>query len=378
MNLPPLSLYVHFPWCIEKCPYCDFNSHQLGRGQLTEAYQKALLTDLNEEAKCHGQRQLHSIFFGGGTPSLMQPEYIESIIETAQSLFGFKDNIEITLEANPGTTDQQCFQQLKQAGINRLSIGVQSFNNQSLKAIGRIHDGAQAQLAIEHAQSLNFNAINIDLMYGLPNQTPAQAQHDLLQACGHNPEHISWYELTIEPNTYFHRYRPPRTHSHTLSQIESSGLSLLKENGYERYEISAYSRDNNKCQHNLNYWRFGDYIGIGAGAHGKITQSNHIIRTSKYRHPKQYISNQPQAIIRQDIIHSKAIALEYMMNALRLFEPVHFLHFEKHTQQPISHILPQLYQAQKMKLIQIHDEQFYVTTKGHTYLNTLLEYFMPE
>jgi len=267
----PLSLYVHIPWCVKKCPYCDFNSHEKNQSFDEQGYVDALLLDMNAEHKHCQQRTLHSIFFGGGTPSLFSAEAIQKIIEHARNLFNF-DNIEITLEANPGTFEQEKFNAFRQAGINRLSIGIQSFNDTHLKTLGRIHDQQQALAAIETAKQARFENINLDLMFGLPQQSIQQAIEDINTACEFDVRHISHYQLTIEENTYFHKHRPVLPDSDLLWEMQTQCQNLLAEKQYAQYEISAYSKTDKQCTHNLNYWSFGDYIGIGAGAHGKITK----------------------------------------------------------------------------------------------------------
>ena len=324
--LPPLSLYVHIPWCVRKCPYCDFNSHTNDGDELPESdYVDALLEDLADEAckeKLQG-RQLVSIFFGGGTPSLFSAVAIARILQGAEQLIGFEPAVEITLEANPGTVEQQKFKGFREAGVNRLSIGIQSFNDAHLERLGRIHNGVEALSAIGIARQAGFDNINLDLMHGLPEQTPEQAVADLQQAIDLQPEHLSWYQLTIESNTAFHNNPPLLPVENTLEHIQTRGNALLENAGFSAYEISAYARPQHRSQHNCNYWQFGDYLGIGAGAHGKITdiKQQEIIRTRKTRQPNNYLSRLGKGeTYRAEhvVLDGAELPLEFLMNALRL------------------------------------------------------------
>lgn len=372
----PTSVYVHYPFCIKKCPYCDFNSHTRNRESLTEAYFDALKEDLVAQQEQWGRKKILSIFFGGGTPSLMPPRHVEGILEAISKQHDVATDCEITLEANPGTVDRQSFKDFYSAGINRLSIGVQSFNNQSLQSIGRIHDRGHAIKAIESALNLPFQSINCDLMYGLPNQSISDAMQDLEQATLLKPQHISWYELTIEPNTYFHRFPPKRPSDDLRDHIETEGLKWLKDHGYQRYEISGFSQPGQTCKHNRNYWLFGDYIGIGAGAHSKITDRHgRITRQVKYKHPKQYIEATTPKIIQANTLKPQEHCLEFMMNALRLMEPISFDLFEAHTLQSRSTIIKALNFCKKELLMEYNKQAFWPTAKGHRYLNDLLSVF---
>lgn len=367
------SIYIHYPFCVKKCPYCDFNSHTKNRESLDNAYFHALKEDLITQQKQFGPKKISSIFFGGGTPSLMPPSHVEGILEAISTQHDVAADCEITLEANPGTIDLQSFKDFYSAGINRLSIGVQSFNNQSLQSIGRIHDKSHAIQAIEAALSLPFKSINCDIMYGLPNQSITDAMQDLEQATDLNPHHISWYELTIEPNTYFHRFPPKRPSDELRDQIETQGLKWLMDHGYQRYEISGFSQPEHMCQHNRNYWLFGDYLGIGAGAHGKITLDNgRILRQVKYKHPRQYIEAPIPKIIQELILKPQDHSLEFMMNAMRLMEPIAFDLFETHTQQSRSTIIDKLNLCKRHQLLEYNQHAFWATEKGHRYLNDLL------
>ncbi|MET0355328.1 MAG: radical SAM family heme chaperone HemW, partial [Cellvibrio sp.] len=272
LSLPPLSLYIHIPWCIRKCPYCDFNSHQANNNIPEAEYVSALRFDLQQDVVLAQGRKLTSIFFGGGTPSMLSAKAIAQIVKDAQTIIGFEPEIEITLEANPGTFEQEKFSGFRAAGINRLSIGIQSFNDTQLKLLGRVHGSDEALRAVDVARKAGFDNINLDLMHGLPEQSVMGAKADLAQAIALAPEHISWYQLTIEKNTEFYSAPPVLPVEDTLADIQDEGQVMLAQAGYEQYEISAYAKNKKRARHNINYWEFGDYLGIGAGAHGKITQ----------------------------------------------------------------------------------------------------------
>ena len=314
-----LSLYVHIPWCVRKCPYCDFNSHAES-GELPEQdYLGALIADLDLDRPAAQHRELRSIFFGGGTPSLLSPQTIGAILEAASIRFAFAPAIEITLEANPGTTEQQRFKDFRSAGINRLSLGIQSLNPQHLKTLGRIHDRDQAINAVQQARKAGFENINLDLMHGLPSQSVDDAANDLNAALALEPEHLSWYQLTIEPNTEFYKRPPQLPEDDTLAAIQERGFELLADAGFEHYEVSAFCRPGRASLHNINYWQFGDYIGIGAGAHGKFTHSDgRIVRTRKTRLPKDYLASSGKCDRNNEMIAQEALPFEFMMNALRL------------------------------------------------------------
>ncbi len=321
---PPLSLYIHYPWCVRKCPYCDFNSHQLNAGIPEADYIAALLRDLQQHLPAVWGRQVQSIFIGGGTPSLLSPEGVDSLLSQLRALLPLLPECEITLEANPGTVEQGRFNAFRQAGINRLSIGVQSFNDEALQKLGRIHSGSEAILAAEVAHAAGFDNFNLDLMFGLPGQDSAAAVADLQQALTLSPSHLSWYQLTIEPNTAFAHAPPVLPEDEALWAIQTAGQSHLASAGYAQYEVSAYAREGQhsdpRCRHNLNYWRFGDYLGIGPGAHGKITHcaEGRIERIWKKRHPREWLqATDPAAMIAgQSDISRSDLVLEFMMNAL--------------------------------------------------------------
>ncbi len=381
--LPPLSLYVHIPWCVRKCPYCDFNSHKKPDDLPIEEYLNALLDDLTLEAEFTTGRKIHSVFFGGGTPSLFPPSAIEKILDHADTTLGIEYNAEITLEANPGTTEYFDFNQLKSAGVNRLSIGVQSFDNKQLKTLGRIHNKNQIHTAYAKARQAKFDNINLDLMHGLPNQTLAQGLEDLQQAISLGPEHLSWYQLTIEPNTEFYSRPPTLPEEDTLVDILEEGGQLLASNGYNQYEISAFSKPGRQASHNINYWQFGDYIGIGAGAHGKISQahSTDITRTQKTRLPKDYMDkNTPYSGIRTPIKKNQ-LPLEFMMNALRLSDGITLDFWEKHTRLSLDVITAKIESLKNRGLTKTIQQQtgsnlLVITPLGKRFLNDVLEEFV--
>lgn len=313
--LPPLSAYVHLPWCIRKCPYCDFNSHEAG-GQLPEAeYLAALRRDLDAQAQIVVGRPLGSVFFGGGTPSLISAATVGGILRALEETFGFGPGIEITLEANPGASDADRFAGYRDAGVNRLSIGAQSFDDAQLRRLGRIHAADEIRAAFAAARNVGFDNINLDLMHGLPGQTQADAERDLARALALEPTHLSWYQLTIEPNTGFHKHPPGLPGDDVLADIEDAGFATLAAAGYARYEISAFARAGHECLHNLNYWRFGDYVGLGAGAHGKHTLADGtLFRTANTRLPRDYMN----AVAPTRTTEVTEDFFEFMLNALRL------------------------------------------------------------
>ena len=327
LSLPPLSLYVHLPWCVRKCPYCDFNSFQRSADGLPEAsYVAALLADLDQDLRWIAPRPLHSIFFGGGTPSLFSGRAIADLLHAIAQRLPFGPNIEITLEANPGASEHDRFEAYREAGVNRLSLGVQSFDDQTLKRLGRIHDADQAERAYAAARQAGFERINLDLMYALPAQDLDGARADLQRALALGPEHLSYYHLTMEPNTAFHSQPPKDLPDQDLAfQIQDQGQQMLAEAGFVQYEISAYARPGEASLHNLNYWRFGDYLGIGAGAHGKLTRRDGSLwRSAKRRNPRSYqeLANSDQRLDSAEAIADDQRLFEFMLNALRLREGV--------------------------------------------------------
>ncbi|WP_218126947.1 radical SAM family heme chaperone HemW [Ferrimonas sediminum] len=380
MQLPPLSLYVHIPWCEQKCPYCDFNSHGRKGPIPQQQYIDALLEDLEGDLDGAGGRQLHSIFIGGGTPSLIDSDQIARLLEGIQSRIGFAPDTEITMEANPGTLEAGRFEGYRHAGVNRLSIGVQSFQPQKLIQLGRIHDDNQAHAAIEAAANAGFERINIDLMHGLPQQSTEDALFDLRQAIAHNTVHLSWYQLTIEPNTQFASRPPTLPDEEVQWQIFEQGRQLLLDAGYQQYEISAWAKPGYRCDHNLNYWRFGDYLGIGCGAHGKLSQpgENRIVRTTKIRHPKGYLDPKRSYLDTETGVVNDDMALEYYMNRLRLMEPMPLAELSQRTPLTQAQVAGTLSEAERKGLIAIDGQQMQLTPLGHRYLNELLGMFLPE
>lgn len=372
--MPPLSLYVHIPWCVRKCPYCDFNSHETQRIPEAE-YVKVLNRDLQIDAALANGRKLQSIFFGGGTPSLFSGQAIGRIIHNAEQTVGFASAIEITLEVNPGTAEFHALQDYRAAGVNRISFGVQSFHDRSLQKLGRIHSAQEVYRAIELARKAGFNNLNLDLMHGLPEQTLAEAMTDLERAVAIAPEHLSWYQLTIEPNTVFYRQPPSLPHDDTLEEIQIRGASYLATHGYLQYEVSAYARDGKQCLHNLNYWQFGDYLAVGAGAHGKITQADGSIqRYQKTRTPKDYLSAESTTSKRSELSPADA-ALEFMMNALRLNDGVPVALFEERTGLSFNRYQTAARTLIERGLLDPSPERISPTPLGHAFLNNVLTEF---
>ncbi len=380
LSLPPLSLYIHIPWCVQKCPYCDFNSHGLKEAIPEKQYVDALLTDLTIDKHLAQGRKLSSIFIGGGTPSLLSESAIERLLVGVEQLIPFSDNIEITLEANPGTVESDRFAGYRQAGVNRISIGIQSFNPEHLKVLGRIHNTEEAVNAARLAQSTGLNSFNLDLMHGLPDQTPEQALDDLKQAIALNPPHLSWYQLTIEPNTSFYSRPPTLPDDDTLWDIQEKGHAMLEQAGYTQYEVSAYAKAGYQCQHNLNYWRFGDYLGIGCGAHSKISLplENQLLRQEKIKHPKGYLSADKQFVYKSWQVAKDEKAFEFFMNRLRLKEPCPKADFTVLTGIELSTIAPVIQEAIQDGLLLDDGKNWQVTEKGLFYLNELLDRFLEE
>lgn len=381
MTLPPLSLYIHIPWCVRKCPYCDFNSHEAGSHIPEAEYINALLKDLEQDLHWVQGRAIKSIFFGGGTPSLLSAHAYETLFTGLSEKLSFSSDIEITLEANPGTFEADKFKAYRQLGINRLSMGIQSFQPEHLKKLGRIHDRAQALAAIETAINAGFSNFNLDLMHGLPDQTPEQALDDLNTALSFQPPHLSWYQLTIEPNTEFYKRPPVLPEDDTLWDIQEQGQERLAHAGLRQYEISAYSLPQQQAKHNINYWRFGDYLGIGAGAHGKITsigpQGLTILRTRKTRLPKDYLNSEKRFLSGQDRILPEDTALECMMNALRLQEGIPVSDFEARTGMTLDSIRAPLNKALSLGLIECSTD-IRASERGQQYLNELLALFLTD
>jgi putative oxygen-independent coproporphyrinogen III oxidase len=368
----PLSLYIHMPWCIRKCPYCDFNSHKLNGSLNEKEYIDALLRDASQY-QSHRDRRIQSIFIGGGTPSLFSDQSFEVLLQGLQKLFRFSDEIEITLEANPGSVEQKRFSGYRKAGINRLSLGIQSFDDNMLKGLGRIHDGSQAKVAIETAQRSGFDNFNVDLMYGLPNQTPKGALTDISLALEFSPAHLSWYQLTIEPNTIFYTKTPVLPDERTLAEMENLAADALS--NYNRYEISAYCRKNCHSRHNLNYWLFGDYLGIGAGAHGKISVNQQIWRHKKRRVPKDYLANQEE--IKGNPLNKSEIIFDFMLNCTRLYQPIAKSLFSDRCFMPYSVLAPQVEQLISRGLMADSDAHFWLTPLGKRFVNDIQQFFLP-
>ena len=374
------SLYIHFPWCVRKCPYCDFNSHGLGKQNLTETVQDQYITRLLEDFKAHAaevkSRQLVSIFLGGGTPSLFSGKYVARLLSGLHRLHPFDANIEITLEANPGTIESTRFHEYRAAGVNRLSIGIQSFENQKLQALGRIHNNEQACKAIDTARATGFEKINLDLMFGLPNQSQEQALADLSNALSFKPTHLSWYQLTLEPRTVFYRHPPKLPNDDELFAVQEAGFDILKKAGLNRYEISAFSQLNHQCQHNRHYWEFGDYLGIGAGAHSKLSQGKVLHRFVKRKHPQHYLDHNKTFIAQQEEIKGTNKLFEFMLNALRLCEPItNDLCFAR-TGFQLHDVNDILDKAANKGLLQWTPQTLNLTPLGHRFLNDVTELFL--
>ena len=380
-RLPPLSLYLHFPWCLRKCPYCDFNSHALKGALPEQAYTDALLRDLDQELPLVWGRRIHSLFLGGGTPSLFSAAALDRLFSELRARLSFAPDIEITLEANPGAVERQRFQEYRDIGINRLSIGVQSFDDAQLQGLGRIHHRQDAVRAVEAAQTAGLDNINLDLMFALPRQTLAQALADLEQAIGLQPAHISWYQLTIEPHTRFHHHPPPLPDDEHVWNMQQRGGEKLAAAGYTQYEVSAWARTA-QCRHNLNYWQFGDYLGIGAGAHGKLTRGDtqSICRRWKIRQPDAYMrhAGREAALAGTQELTSEDAALEFMMNALRLRQGFAPEWFPQHAGLPLEFVASALQEAQARGWIQQTAGRILPTAEGQRFLNDLLGLFLPD
>ncbi|MDT8384454.1 MAG: radical SAM family heme chaperone HemW [Gammaproteobacteria bacterium] len=381
-TLPPLSLYIHLPWCVRKCPYCDFNSHeQKAQGELPElAYVEALLRDLEQDLPRIWGRRIISVFIGGGTPSLFSPEALDRLLSGLRARLVINADAEITLEANPGTAEQQKFRDYRALGINRLSIGVQSFHNDALQRLGRIHGRDEAIRAAEMAHAAGFDNFNLDLMFALPSQTAAQAAEDVTTAIDLEPTHISYYQLTLEPNTLFHAQPPVLPDNDLAWQMQQAGQEQLATADYAQYEVSAYARPQRQCAHNLNYWQFGDYLGIGAGAHAKITDAaqQNITRLAKLRHPQRFMdtAGTPKGIHSERVLSRNEVGLEFMMNALRLNAGFETALFAAHTGQPLLLLEPALRTAEETGLIERDLKQIRPTEKGRRFLDDVLTLFV--
>ena len=390
--LPPLSLYIHIPWCARKCPYCDFNSHEARGDAPEDRYVAALIADLEQALPQVWGRRIHSVFFGGGTPSLFAAGAIDAILVAVRTRLTVEPDAEVTLEANPGTVEAGKFRDFRAAGVNRLSLGIQSFDPRHLKALGRIHDDREARRAIEIAQR-NFDNINLDLMYGLPGQDPDDAIADIEAALAYSPPHLSCYHLTIEPNTYFHRFPPQLPDDDATAAMQDAIESRLAAAGYEHYETSAFAKRKTDlsairhppvtdcaCRHNLNYWRFGDYLGIGAGAHGKLSFPGEVAREARVKHPERYLEAavEGRPVAERHRVRADDLPFEFMMNTLRLCGGFPVALFEERTGLPLTAALPGLDEAERRGLIERDHLRIAPTSLGRRFLNDLLQLFLAE
>lgn len=374
----PLSLYIHIPWCVQKCPYCDFNSHQAKESLPEERYIAALLHELEMSLPYIAERPLVSIFFGGGTPSLFSGKAIGQILDGVAKRVAFTPDIEITLEANPGTIEHARFQDFRHAGINRLSLGIQSLQNDKLKILGRIHDRDQALHAVDIARNAGFDNFNLDIMYGLPEQTIEDALSDIKTALACEPTHFSWYQLTIEPNTLFYHQTPTLPHDDMIWDMQLAGQTCIRDHGFSQYEVSAYSLPDKACVHNRHYWEFGDYLGIGAGAHSKITDisKQHILRHMQVKNPRDYLDEQKRLLSAWNIVSDDSSIFEFMLNALRLTDGVPSMLFSERTGLALSTLTPIMEKARQKKLLLIDDSRICASELGHRYLNDLMAMFL--
>jgi putative oxygen-independent coproporphyrinogen III oxidase len=377
--LPPLALYVHLPWCLKKCPYCDFNSHEMAPGDMPEQrYLDALVADLEAALALVWGRTVHSIFIGGGTPSLFSPQAIDRLLADIRARLRLAPDCEITLEANPGTFEKDRFRAFRSAGVTRLSIGVQSFNDRHLRSLGRVHDSAQALAAVEEA-ARSFDTFNLDLMYALPGQTMDELEQDMATALALQSPHISIYHLTIEPNTYFAKFPPKLPDQDTAYDMLDRITDMTQAAGLERYEVSAYARDGHRCWHNLNYWKFGDYLGIGAGAHSKLSFAHRIVRQVRYRDPRLYMEKAlvMDCVASSDEVPRADLPFEFMLNALRLKAGFLLSHFTERTGLPMSSIEAGLALAVSRGLVTRDLSAVVPTTQGFDFLTDLQSMFLP-
>jgi coproporphyrinogen III oxidase-like Fe-S oxidoreductase len=402
--LPPLALYVHIPWCARKCPYCDFNSHEARAPVPEERYVAALIADLEQALPQVWGRRVHSVFLGGGTPSLFSARGVDAILSAVRARLALAPDAEVTLEANPGSAEAEKFRDFRAAGVNRLSLGIQSFDPRHLKSLGRIHDDREARRAIEIALR-NFDNVNLDIMYGLPGQTVEDALADIEAALGFDPPHLSCYHLTIEPNTYFHRFPPRLPDDETAAAIEEAIAAKLAAAGYDHYETSAYAKRGGsaliekppgelliphpssliparsaRCAHNLNYWMFGDYVGIGAGAHGKLSYPDRVVREVRVRHPERYLeaAEGGHPVQEHQVVRPDDLPFEFMMNALRLNEGFALALFAERTGLPLTAVLRELDEAERRGLIVRDHARVAPTPLGRRFLNDLLQIFLRE
>ncbi|HWV62155.1 MAG TPA: radical SAM family heme chaperone HemW [Oxalicibacterium sp.] len=377
--LPPLSLYVHFPWCVKKCPYCDFNSHEAVGGFPEEDYLAALRADLEMALPLIWGRKLHTIFIGGGTPSLLSAAGLDRLMSDIRTLMPFDPSIEVTMEANPGTFEAEKFRSYRGSGINRLSIGIQSFDSRHLQALGRIHDGDEARRAVEIAQA-NFDNFNLDLMYALPSQTLQEAQRDVQTAIACAPPHLSLYHLTLEPNTYFAKYPPAVPDDEISADMQDMIEAETQAAGYRHYEVSAYAKASRQARHNMNYWQFGDYLGIGAGAHSKLSFPHRVMRQARYRQPKEYMERMRQGnpVQEEREITRGELGFEFMLNAMRLIDGVEANLFMERTGMPLNVIERALNEAEAKGLLYRDHMVLKPTELGRRFLNDLQELFLSE
>ena len=381
LEAPPLSLYIHVPWCTRKCPYCDFNSHTSDTALPQTEYIKALCEDFDAELEripCAKDKEIDSIFIGGGTPSLFDAASFEKLLSHIREKSTLAKSPEITLEANPGTVEATKFREFRAAGINRLSIGIQSFNDEKLRALGRVHDSREAKAAIETAKKAGFENLNLDLMHGLPGQDCTQAINDLNTAIEYAPTHLSWYQLTIEPNTVFYRKPPSLPKESLIQEVQEIGLSIMEDHGFHHYEVSAYAQHGRECVHNLNYWEFADYIGIGAGAHGKLTniETDTIFRTRKLKQPTHYLYNSSNRDAENIEIHKEERALEFLLNALRIKRGFSTDLFMMRTGVPFSTIAKKVEYLSSKGFLSTNGNRVSATKIGYALLNSVLEEFL--
>ena len=371
--LPPLALYVHIPWCVRKCPYCDFNSHERSGALPEQAYVQKLTSDLEDLLPSVWGRRIVSVFIGGGTPSLFSPDSIDALLSAVRARIVLEPQAEVTLEANPGTVEAGRFHGFREAGVNRISVGVQSFDDAMLKRLGRIHSAAEARRAVDAALA-SFDNVNLDLMYGLPGQTPEMARADIAQGLACGAPHLSAYQLTIEPNTVFWRERPVLPEHDVCADVQLMIEETLHQGGFEHYETSAFAKPGMRCKHNLNYWEFGDYLGIGAGAHGKVSFPDRVTRHERAKQPAEHMRNAP---VKEATVPVKELPFEFMLNALRLVEGFSPELFQQRTGLPITTIEASLHEAEGKNLIERDWKRVRPTARGQRFLNELLELFLP-
>ena len=377
--LPPLSLYIHVPWCVRKCPYCDFNSHTAPETLPEARYVDALIADLESSLPSIWGRKVHTVFIGGGTPSLLSADAIDRLLSAVRARVMLAPDAEVTLEANPGTFERERFAGFFAAGVNRLSLGVQSFDDRFLKALGRVHDVVEAQRAAEAALMI-FGNVNLDLMFALPGQSVEDARNDAAAALAFAPPHLSFYQLTLEPNTLFHQHPPPLPDEDAAADIEEAVLHMLAQAGYVHYETSAHAKSGRECRHNLNYWRFGDYVGIGAGAHSKLSFPDRIVRELRWKQPRQYLDQVHAGIPLQEQfeVSSRDLPFEFMLNALRLTEGVPTPLFAERTGMPLSMAAAPIAEATRKGLLEPDPLVLRPTALGRRFLNDLQQLFLPD